>query len=183
MRFQQKPCLFLFFIVPQFHVKTAWNWRYCFQIILASKIKLADGFMIIRGIKLWNRQSRAGKKMKLTARGFHFHRKIKRNKISKVKLLNSDYYIVLFLKLKIAKCELFIVLESHLSILESWKLVIESWCYPEQIFCNPDGILITYFWNPRVIRSRFFFWISMESQQLFVTIFFCNPSGIPTYFL
>ena len=107
---------------------------------------------------------------------FHFHRKIKRNKISKVKLLNCAYYIVLFLKLKIAKCEVFIVLESHLSFLESWKLVIESWCYPEQIFCNPDGNLKS------VIRSRFFFRISMESQQLFAT-FFRNPSGIPTYFL
>ena len=50
MRFQQKPSLFLFFIVPQFHVKTLWNWRNCFLIILASKMKLADGFMILRGI-------------------------------------------------------------------------------------------------------------------------------------
>ena len=70
MRFQKKPSLFLFFIVPQFHVKTSWNWRHYFLIILASKMKLADGFMILRGIKLWNRQSWSGKKMKLTARGF-----------------------------------------------------------------------------------------------------------------
>ena len=40
-----------------------------FLIIFASKIKLADGFMILRGIKLWNRQSWSGKKMKLTTRG------------------------------------------------------------------------------------------------------------------
>ena len=118
---------------------------------------------------------------------FHFHRKIKRNKISKVKLLNSAYYIVLFLKLKIAKCEVFIVLESHLSFLESWKLVIESWCYPEQIFCNPDGILITYFWNPHVIRSRYFsesLWNPNNFLLLFFVILpesrfiFCNPNGI-----
>ena len=38
-RFQQKPSLFLFFIVPQFHVKTLWNWRFCFLIIFASKKK------------------------------------------------------------------------------------------------------------------------------------------------
>ena len=56
--------------MPQFHVKTVWNWRHYFLIILASKMKLADGFIILRGIKLWNRQSWSGKKMKLTARGF-----------------------------------------------------------------------------------------------------------------
>ena len=66
--------------------------------------------------------------------------------------------------------------------------VIESWCYPEQIFCNPDGILITYFWNPRVIRSRFFsesLWNPDNFLLLFFVIppesrrIFCNPDGIP----
>ena len=41
-----------------------------FLIILASKMKLVDGFIILRAIKLWNRQKLIGKKMKLTARGF-----------------------------------------------------------------------------------------------------------------
>ena len=68
MRFQQKPHLFLFFIVAQFHVKLAKKWWIFFYDILASKMKLADGFMIFNGIKLWNRQIRLGKKMKLTAR-------------------------------------------------------------------------------------------------------------------
>ena len=34
---------------------------------------------------------------------FHFHRKIKRNKILKVKLLNSAYYIVLFFETQNSK--------------------------------------------------------------------------------
>ena len=41
----------------------------CLSAYFGSKMKLADGFMVWRGIKLWNRQSRSGKKMKLTARG------------------------------------------------------------------------------------------------------------------
>ena len=41
----------------------------CLSAYFGSKTKLADGFMVWRGIKLWNRQSRSGKKMKLTARG------------------------------------------------------------------------------------------------------------------
>ena len=60
-RFQKKPSLFFIFILDQFHAKTGWNWRYWFQIFLASKKKLADGFIILRGIKLWNRQRSVGK--------------------------------------------------------------------------------------------------------------------------
>ena len=43
-----------------------------FLINLASKMKLADDFIILRAIKLWNRQKLVGKKMKLTARGASF---------------------------------------------------------------------------------------------------------------
>ena len=66
-----KTLLIFFFIVAKFHVKTVvkmvdillsffwhqkWNW------LMVSWIS--------RGIKLWNRHIRSGKKMKLTARGF-----------------------------------------------------------------------------------------------------------------
>ena len=46
-------------------ISFTWNWRknvYIFLNFLASKVKLADGFMDETGIKLWNRQIRSGKK-------------------------------------------------------------------------------------------------------------------------
>ena len=68
--FSRNLTYFYFLLWPSF----TWNWRknggFFFYDILASKMKLADGFIILRGIKLWNRQSWSGKKMKLTARGF-----------------------------------------------------------------------------------------------------------------
>ena len=54
MRFQQKPHLFLFFIVAQFQVKLAKKCLNYFLTFWHQKMKLADGFMCETDIKLWN---------------------------------------------------------------------------------------------------------------------------------
>ena len=59
--FSRNLTYFLFLLWISF----TWNWRknvYIFLNFLASKVKLADGFMDQTGIKLWNRHIRSGKK-------------------------------------------------------------------------------------------------------------------------
>ena len=53
--------LFFVYIIRKFHAKTAWNWRFSLTLFLASKMKKADSFMILRCIILWIRKSRMEK--------------------------------------------------------------------------------------------------------------------------
>ena len=50
----------------RFPAKTLWNWRFCF-LLFWLKNETGCGFMIFKGLKLWNRPKSVGKKMKLTA--------------------------------------------------------------------------------------------------------------------
>ena len=67
MRFQKKTIFIFIFYCATVSRENFMKLAAFFLIILASKMKLADGFIILRGIKLWNRQKLVGKKMKLTA--------------------------------------------------------------------------------------------------------------------
>ena len=62
--------LYFFLFFRQLSRETGWNWLVLVSDFFGSKMKPADGFMILWGIKLWNRQVRSEKIMKLTARGF-----------------------------------------------------------------------------------------------------------------
>ena len=68
--FSVEPYLFLFFIGAQFHVKLAKKLRLFYDFFGIKKLNWLMVSWVKSGIKLWNRQIRSGKKMKLTARGF-----------------------------------------------------------------------------------------------------------------
>ena len=62
MRFQKKTIFIFIFYCATVSRENFMKLAAFFLIILASKMKLADGFIILRRIKLWNRHKLVGKK-------------------------------------------------------------------------------------------------------------------------
>ena len=60
---------FFIFILDQFHVKLYETCDIGSRFFWHPKRKLADGFIILRGIKLWNRQRSVGKQNETDGRG------------------------------------------------------------------------------------------------------------------